>query len=80
MLRAREGLSGTEKRLEDLEQELSLSLAKTGFPSRAAVASALRTQEERERLRKELEDFKQEGKLPLPGGKEASRGNHKPSF
>ncbi len=63
VLRAREGLSGTEKRLEDLEQELSLSLAKTGFPSRAAVASALRTQEERERLRKELEDFKQEGKL-----------------
>lgn len=61
--RSAEALLGVKNRSQSLEQDLQQSLAQSGFSSQVELASALRTAEERQKLRDELEAYRQQEQL-----------------
>ncbi len=61
--RSAEALSGAQARLRTLEQGLAGGLEQSGFASKDSLASALREETERRRLRQQLEAYRQQAQL-----------------
>jgi exonuclease SbcC len=61
--RSLEALSGAQRRSQSLEQALQRGLLDSEFASREELAASLRSAEERQKLRGELEAYRQQEKL-----------------